>query len=283
MKIAIASGKGGTGKTTISTNFARYLSKNSIDTVYCDCDVEEPNGHLFFPLKEKIEKIILSPIPEIDQEKCIHCGKCAEICQYNALACLEDTTLVFSSLCHVCGGCYLVCPVDAIKKKDEEIGKIYFSSWENLDFRSGRLVVGKRNVPELISALKKTVFEIHDENILIFDSPPGATCPVIETFQEMDHVLLIAEPTPFGLHDLSLIAELCQKMKIPHSVFINKYEKYPPLEDYLNKKNIKISGKLPLDSKIAEIVSSGKLIVDETDAYSSIFSDLLKNIKEMGN
>jgi len=211
MIISIASGKGGTGKTTVAINLALALS-DAQSLKFLDCDVEEPNAHFF--LKPKLsQKIPVSiPIPEINEEKCDLCGKCSEICEYNALAVLKDTVLVFAELCHGCGGCTLLCPKKAITEKDRPIGIMEIGSSGKINFIHGKLNIGEVMSPPLIREVKK---QIKPSETVIIDAPPGTSCPVIETVKGSDFSLLVTEPTPFGLNDQQS-QELLQPGKYPY-------------------------------------------------------------------
>ena len=201
MKIAIASGKGGTGKTTIATNLA--LSLDNVQLL--DCDVEEPDSHIFLNMKlQKIEEVSIS-IPKVDKQKCDFCGDCAKFCQYHALAVVKNEVLFFSDLCHGCGGCTLVCPKNAIIEEKRVIGIIEGANNGNLEFYQGLLNIGEAMATPIIGTLKS---KIKKKKTAILDSPPGTACPVIETVNETDFTILVTEPTPFGLHDLQLAVEV---------------------------------------------------------------------------
>jgi len=201
MKIAFASGKGGTGKTTVATNLALLISRAGKKVQYVDCDVEEPNGHIFLkPAVEQTQAVTVG-VPEVDLDKCTGCGKCGEICQYSAIVAFKKNVLTFEQLCHSCGGCMLVCPAEAIKEKQKEIGFIDRGASNGVGFVQGRLNIGDVRSPALIRYVKQTVV---DEGTVIIDAPPGTSCPVIEAVKGVDFVLLVTEPTPFGLNDLNL-------------------------------------------------------------------------------
>lgn len=215
MKIAIASGKGGTGKTTIATNLA--LSLDNVQLL--DCDVEEPDSHLFLDLNlEKIEDVYIYT-PKIDLEKCDFCGRCSKFCQYHALAVMKNNVLFFPDLCHGCGGCTLLCPKDAITEEKLVIGIIEAGKKDDLEFYQGLLNIGEAMATPVIGVLKT---KMENEKIVILDSPPGTACPVIESVNEADYTILVTEPTPFGLHDLKLAVEMLRTLKIPFGVIINR-------------------------------------------------------------
>ena len=215
MIISIASGKGGTGKTTVSTNLA--LSLNNVQLI--DCDVEEPNSNIFLNADMDISEDVNIEIPKIDSNKCDYCGKCSKFCAYNALAVLPSDVLVFPELCHSCGGCEIVCPQHAISWDKRSVGKIEHGISKGIDFWHGLLNIGEIQTIPVIKALKKKIDRT--KNVII-DAPPGTSCPVIETISISDYCILVTEPTPFGLHDLKLAVEVVKHMDIPFGVIINR-------------------------------------------------------------
>ncbi len=282
MKIAIASGKGGTGKTTVAVNLALSL-ENNINLF--DCDVEEPNSNIFLNVEtEEIEEMELK-IPGINNEVCTHCGKCAELCEFNALAVLKEEVLVFQELCHACGLCSIGCPVDAISEKSRRIGVIEKGAGEidgsDIEFYQGILDIGEALSTPLIKGLKK--YSKDEENkINIFDVPPGTGCPVIESLSGMDFVVLVTEPTPFGFHDLKLSVEVVKKMHIPFGVIINMAGTgFEGVEEYCKKENIPILLKIPQSRKIAELYSNGIPFVKEMDEWKEKFQKVFSEIIEI--
>ncbi len=273
MIIAIASGKGGTGKTTIATNLAYTIAKMGEQVQYLDCDVEEPNGHIF--LKPDIVKTnaVTVEVPKVDLAKCTGCGKCGEICQYSAIVHLkEDNVITFEPLCHSCGGCMYVCPAEAITPKPLQIGEIEFGKSGDVDFVSGRLQIGHVRTPSLIKEVKK---HIKDDALAIVDVPPGTSCPVVEAVKGSDFVLLVTEPTPFGLNDLKLAVGLIREMELPFAVAINRYGiGDEEVEKYCESENIEIALKLADDRRIAEAYSVGKMIVGTLEEYKEQFFKL---------
>lgn len=274
MIVSVASGKGGTGKTTVATNLALSIGKVQL----IDCDVEEPNANVFLKAKLDEKEDIAVDIPEIDEEKCDYCGKCAEFCRYNALAVLPSKVLVFPELCHSCGGCKLVCPRDAISWSKEPIGKIEHGRAGEMDFYHGLLNVGEMKTISLIKALKKKV----DSSMnVILDAPPGTSCPVIETVSGSDYCILVTEATPFGLHDLKLAVDVIETMGIPFGVIINREgmgdEK---VERYCRENGIDVVMKIPHSREIAYLYSKGIPFTDEMPEWREKFRILFHRIKE---
>jgi MinD superfamily P-loop ATPase len=256
MIISVASGKGGTGKTTIAVNLAFSLQNN---VRLLDCDVEAPNSHLFLNPVIKEKKTVFAPVPEIDESKCSYCGKCAEICRFKAIAVLAETVLTFPEMCHGCGGCMEICPEKAISETGRELGIIESGDSEGIEFVHGRLRVGEAMSPPLI---KKVLSAIHPEKINIIDAPPGTSCPVITAIKGADFVLMVTEPTPFGLHDLKLAVEAVKLLAIPQGLVINRSGMgYNRVKEYAERENLPILLEIPFDRKIAEAYSRGELIV----------------------
>jgi MinD superfamily P-loop ATPase len=277
--VAIASGKGGTGKTTIATNLAYVASNMGQNVQYLDCDVEEPNGHIFLKPQITDSQEITIDVPQVDTEKCTACGKCGEICQYGAIVCIKEHVLTFEQLCHSCGGCIRICPVGAIKAKPLKIGDIEFGKAGGIDFVSGRLQIGNVRTPALIKEVKK---QIKQDCVTILDVPPGTSCPVVEAVKGVDLVLLVTEPTPFGLNDLKLAIELVRKMNLPFAVVINRYGiGNEEVEKHCKAQNINVIMKLPDDRRIAEAYSTGQIIVDLFSEYRHQFSELYEYVKSV--
>jgi MinD superfamily P-loop ATPase len=273
--ISVASGKGGTGKTTVAVNLA--LSLNNVQLL--DCDVEEPNSHIFIkPLFERSDPVFI-PIPVVDKKKCDGCGRCKEVCAYNAIAVTNKKVLIFPELCHGCGSCEYFCPNDALKEEEEEIGVVEIGEKDGIEFVHGKLNIGKMMAPPVIRAVKK---HISRKKTAIIDVPPGTSCPVITAIKDTDFVILVTEPTPFGLNDLSLAVEVVRKLKIPFGVIINRSSLGDKKTDkYCAKENISILMRIPFSKKIAEIYSRGDSIVEYLPEYKEKFLRLFKEIKKI--
>ena len=276
MIISIASGKGGTGKTTVSTNLALSIDQ---EVQLLDCDVEEPNAHLFLnPIIEKNEPV-LAPVPQIDLEKCTFCKKCMNICRFGAIAVLKKDVLIFENLCHSCGGCFEVCPEDAILEKKRSLGEIEHGKSGKISFIHGRLDIGQVMVPPII----KKVRSYSDPDIItIIDAPPGTSCPVIAAMSKADFILLVTEPTPFGLHDLKLAVETVKILCIPHGLVINRAGLgNDEVKNYANREGIPILMEIPFDKKITQIYSKGEMIVDRLPEYKEKFQILFGKIRQL--
>ncbi len=276
MKIAIASGKGGTGKTTIATNLAVSISQESNRVEYIDCDVEEPNGHIFLkPDITRTEDVTVS-VPSVNNELCIHCGKCGQLCQYSAITCLKNKVLVFEGMCHSCGGCMEICPARAITEKQRKIGIAEFGKSKDVYFRHGKLDIGTIQTPALIRYIKNTIVP---DAITIIDAPPGTSCPVVETIKQCDFVLLVTEPTPFGLNDLILAVDMVKALNIPFSVGINRCDVGDTkVLEYCRNEGIEVDIEIPNDRRIAESYSRGIMMIEQMPEYKEIFKKTYQKI-----
>ena len=271
MKIAIASGKGGTGKTTVAVNLAWVMAERGVAVQYLDCDVEEPNGHLFLnPCIESSEPVGI-PVPVVDESKCNGCRKCAEACQYRAIAVLKKP-LVFAELCHGCGGCTLACPTGAIREEPRPIGVVETGVSGRIQFAQGRLNVGEAMSPPLIRAVKK---KAQSWGVVLMDAPPGTSCPVVATLRGADYVLLVTEPTPFGLNDLRLAVETVRELQLPFGVFVNREDGGDRrVHEYCDVERIAILGTLPDDRRAAEVYSRGQLLAQALPEFAAAFGRL---------
>ncbi len=278
MIIAVASGKGGTGKTTVATNLAKSIG-NRVQLI--DCDVEEPNSHLFLTLQiERSEEVHL-PNPKVDLSKCTYCGECAKICRFSAIVVIREKILTFPELCHGCGGCLLVCPEDAISEVPRPIGILEQGRSDSLNFIHGRLEVGEAMSPPLIKAARSLARE---NGVVIIDSPPGTSCPVIAAVKGSDFCILVTEPTPFGLNDLELAADVVHELTIPAGVVINRCDiGDQEVKKFCHRRNIPILMEIPEDRKIAEAYSRGEMIIDVLPEYKERFQQLFASIKEIVN
>jgi len=273
ISIAVSSGKGGTGKTFIATNLAKVLSGKRNKVRYLDCDVEEPNGHLFLnPVITKQEDVnLLSPV-EVDQDKCTLCGLCADVCHYNAIAVIKNKVLIFKELCHVCGGCTIVCPVDAIIEKERKIGIVKAGKSGNIDIYYALLETAEGGMsPRLVKKVK----EYADEGINILDSSPGTSCPVVETVKDSDLCVLVTDPTPFGINDLKLSVDMTREIGIEPVVIVNRAVHLDDsLRKYCEKEQLDIIGEIPDERKIAESYSRGELAVEEFPEIKNLFENI---------
>ena len=279
MIIAIASGKGGTGKTTLATNLAMSLARQNQAVQLLDCDVEEPNCHLFLRPEIETTETVGLPVPQVDEQKCTGCGQCARICQFSAIACVKKKVLVFPELCHGCGGCVRVCPEGAIAEKDREIGVVETGRADGIEFIHGRLRVGEAMSPPLIRAVKA---KISGQGTSIIDAPPGTSCPVIEAVKDSHVCLLVTEPTPFGLNDLELAIGMVRTLGIPHGVIINRADIGDRrVVEYCRSEGIAILMEIADDRRIAQGYSRGELIVDVVPEYEQPFRRLMGKIEAL--
>jgi MinD superfamily P-loop ATPase len=277
MRIAIASGKGGTGKTIVATNLAAILAQDDHPVAYLDCDVEAPNGHIFVKPEIVHRETVSIPVPEVNETRCTHCGRCGEFCQYSAIACLGSAVLTFPDLCHGCGGCSLVCSEGAIREVPRAIGEVEWGAAGAVQFVQGRLRIGQAISPPLIRAVKK---HLPRTGIAILDAPPGTSCPVVETIRDTDLVLLVTEPTPFGLHDLRLAVETVKEAHLPHAVVINRAGLgRGEVRQYCERAGIPILLEIPEDRRIAETYSRGELAIQTIPAYAGWMRALFEKLR----
>jgi MinD superfamily P-loop ATPase len=276
MKLAIASGKGGTGKTTVAANLAVTLVRHGQTVAYVDCDVEAPNGHLFLQPALTGESAVGRLVPRVNRETCLLCGSCARICRFNAIVCLPDQILVYDELCHSCGGCTLVCPVGAITEASHPLGVVKTGAAGAVQFVSGTLNVGEATRPPVIRAARQAA-PAADWTIL--DAPPGTACPMIETVRDCDFVMLVTEPTPFGLHDLRLAVEVARELKLPCGVVINRAQTgADETREFCGQKRVPILAEIPDSVAIARAYSQGQLVVDAVPGLQEVFNQLRQRL-----
>lgn len=287
MNIAVLSGKGGTGKTLLSVNMAA-ASKSA---TYIDCDVEEPNGYLFFKSEEIIEENVSVKIPEVDKELCSGCRKCVDFCKFNALAFIKKAPIVFGDICHSCGGCSLLCPENAITEKDKVIGKIEKGKSQGIDVYTGILNTGEVSgvpiIEKLLEENRKSSIngEVSNniegnEKLSIIDCPPGSACIVMESIKDADFCVLVAEPTAFGVHNLEMVYELVSLFGKPFGVVLNKcLDGENPSEEFCKEKGIKILGRVPFEKELGELNSNAKIAARESERYNKLFKNILETVK----
>ena len=278
MIVAIASGKGGTGKTSLAVNLARTLERTyAMPVQLLDCDVEEPNAHLFLAGSRLADETINIAVPDFDPDKCDACDKCVEFCQFNALASVGKTPLLFPELCHGCGGCTLVCPQDAIREKDYRIGVIKTARAGKITLKSGCLDVGVSLASTLVHALKE---RLEDGITTLLDAPPGTACQAVATLRGSDFVVLVTEPTPFGLHDLTLAVDTVRALDLRFGVVINRVGVGDDrVQRYCASEGIPILIEIPDDRRVAEAYSRGELMVDSLPEYQAHFARLWQAIE----
>ncbi len=282
MRIAVASGKGGTGKTTLATSMAVTLAQDHAVWLV-DCDVEAPNAHLFLnpTFNQKSDAVIR--IPKIDTQICTSCGICVQVCQFHALAKIDKTIMVFPQLCHGCGSCTINCPQKAITEIPNPIGTLESgTAMAGVQFSRGTLTISEPMPTPVIRQLKQSI-KPDRQTIVIFDAPPGASCSVVETLRGVDFALLVAEPSPFGIHDLNQILGIVNEMKIPVGVVINRVGMAgSQLEDFLKARKIPVLLRIPFSKKLARAIASGALLIDAMPEYNHQIRAMVEEIFASG-
>jgi len=276
--ISVASGKGGTGKTLVATSLALSL-RNRKPVQLLDCDVEEPDAHIFLKPSLNHKQVVSIPIPQLDEAKCTYCGKCAEVCAYNAIAVIGEKILIFPELCHGCGACTYLCPEGALSEINKEIGVLETGQSQGIEFTQGKLTVGEAMAPPVIREVKK---HINQEWLVIIDVSPGTSCPVVEAVRGSHFCLLVTEPTPFGLNDLALTVDMLSKLDIPCGVVINRDGAgHSKVEEYCHQKGIPILLRIPLDIEIAQLYSRGITLVEGIPQWRGAFIKLYNDIEQI--
>ncbi|MDD2190704.1 MAG: ATP-binding protein [Eubacteriales bacterium] len=275
MKIAVLSGKGGTGKTLVSVNLASVARQS----VYIDCDVEEPNGHLFFKPKDIKTDNVSVLIPSVDEKACKGCRKCVDFCKFNALAYIKSRLYVFDEICHSCGGCILLCPQNALSETPRKIGEVKKGISDQVTVITGVLNPGEASGVPIIKSLLSSCDA--DSPDIFIDCPPGSACIVMESIKDADYCVLVAEPTIFGVHNLAMVYELVRLFKKPYGAILNKcFEGFNPAEQFCLDNKISILGKIPFSNELGSANSDAKIVSKEINAYHELFSGLLTAIRQ---
>ncbi len=277
MKIAVASGKGGTGKTTVAVNLSLFLVDAGLKVTYADCDVEEPDGHLFLKPKSGLKRRVAVLVPQVNPEACNLCGKCGAFCRYSAIVVLKEKVVTFPELCHNCGVCAYVCSAQAITEVNRYIGSVERGSAGKLNFISGCLDIGQAISPPLIKDVLK---ETPDSGVTIVDAPPGTSCPAMTAVSDCDYLLLVTEPTPFGRHDLELMLQAVCSLSIPKGVVLNRVSSPDTATEKLcSRYGVSILSRIPEDRLIAEAYSKGLTVWEAVPGYRTLFADLWSRIE----
>lgn len=278
MKVAVASGKGGTGKTTVAVNLANLI-KEDYQVYLLDCDVEEPNAHLF--LKPSFEKSYHQkvPVPQVNQDNCDYCGRCSEVCAFNALAILKKKILFYEHMCHSCGSCIYFCPREAMVEVPREIGLMEVGFYRGMGFVHGILNIGEAMAPPLIKEVKKYQDRAQ---VTVIDVPPGTSCPVVASLKNIDFCLIVTEATPFGLNDMDLLVQLLKELKVPYGVVLNRADLGDDgVEKFCKREKIPLLLKLPFDRGIARLNAEGVSLIEEITWVREDFKDLWSGMKEL--
>lgn len=283
MQIGIVSGKGGTGKTTMSLAISTLLHRKGLNVKMGDCDVEEPNVGIFLPWDiKKIDNVYMQ-VPVLDKDRCIGCSACENICQFNAIAMVKEKPLIFPDLCHSCGGCVLACPTSAIKEEPVEIGSLEAGGMDNFYYLGGKLNIGQIQTPTVIKEVKERVAGMTSD-VIVLDCPPGNSCPMLEAVRECDHIFVVTEPTPFGFNDFTIAVETLRAMDMPFSVILNKYTgKDNPTEKYCSDEGIEIVSFIPDSTELAVAYSSGYFIDYMLDNFEEEMDKLSAKVNLLMN
>lgn len=276
MKIAVLSGKGGTGKTLVSVNLAAVAEPS----VYMDCDVEEPNGRLFFKPEEIREETVTVPIPTVDNDRCTGCRKCVDFCKFNALAYIKDRLLIFDEVCHSCGGCVMFCPENALSEVPKTIGRIESGRSGAVAVHTGILKPGEASGTPIIKQLMAGNESETDTTVI--DCPPGSACIVMDSIKDADYCILVSEPTVFGAHNLQMVHELVELFNKPYGVVLNKVlpGEVNPSADYAAEHGIRVLAQIPFDSELGRLNSNAEIIAEKMPEYRTEFESLLRKVKE---
>ncbi len=274
MNIAVLSGKGGTGKTFVSCNLASAIGKSA----YIDCDVEEPNGHLFFKPEKVRSQDVCVKLPQIIADKCNQCRKCTDFCHFNALAFIKEKPMLFRGVCHSCGGCKIVCPNHAIVEKDYPIGVIHTGKHRSVTVRSGMMNMGEESGVPIIRELLKNL--PCKDNVI--DCPPGSACTVMESIKDADYCVIVAEPSVFGVHNFQMVYELVKILKKPFGVVINKADgQVNPMQELCEKLKLPVLEQIPFDREIAAQNAAGNIAYETNERAKEIFDRLYSKISEV--
>lgn len=273
MKIAVLSGKGGTGKTLVSVNLAAVAD----ESVYIDCDIEEPNGYLFFKPTDIESKNVYVKLPVVDEKRCTGCRTCVDFCKYNALAYTQGRLMIFDEVCHHCGGCVMFCPEKALKEENKIIGEIQEGQSGNVRVITGIIDIGVASGIPIIRELAKTIKQAN--GLVMIDCPPGSACTVMESIKDADYCIIVAEPTLFGVHNLNMVYELVKLFEKPHGVILNKCQDgHNPAESFCLEKGIHILGRIPFDSELGTLNSKALISARESSEYKELFTSLFQSV-----
>jgi len=276
VRIAVLSGKGGTGKTLISVNLASVAEASA----YIDCDVEEPNGHLFLSPENIQEDDVTVLIPQVDNTLCDGCRQCVSFCRFNALAYVNEQLIVLEDICHSCGGCVLICPQQALREKAKIIGQVWQGSSERVQVTTGMLMPGVHSGTPIVSQMMQTNMA-NPPQLIVIDCPPGSSCIVMSSIKNSNYCVLVAEPTIFGLHNFKMVYDLVRLFQLPCGVVLNKQQTYTdPVKQFCLDNQIKILARIPYDEELAHLSSKGQIAVKVNEKYRVLFSKLLNTIIE---